>query len=114
MDLRLNLMRNFLQSRELKYKKKTQDRFDRLQRRLRKRRDDQIKTIRHNLKRDLRKLYTKYRDKQHLRKSAIIEQYDDSKPDLSALQIHFDEHPEKYEKLQKSLNKDFAERKYWI
>jgi len=112
MDLRLNLMRNFLKTRESKYEKKMQDRFDRLQQRLGKRRDDQIKTIRHNLKRDLRKLCTKYRNKQHFRKFDIIERYTDSKSDLSALQMYFDEHPEKHETLQKeSLNNNFAERK---
>ncbi|EZA46461.1 hypothetical protein X777_00135 [Ooceraea biroi] len=109
MNLRLKLMRNLLESRESKYKKKVQDRFARLEQRLGKRRDDQVKIIQQNLKRDLRKLCTKYRDKQRPRsKFDIIERYADSKSELYALQTHSGEH----ETLQGSLSKGFAEREY--
>lgn len=106
-------MRNFLQNRESKYEKKLQGRFSRLENKLDKYRDNQIKTIRHNLKRDLRKLHRKHRDTQQ-RKLDIIEQYIDPKSDLYAPQIRFGKHLQKqHETLQKQfLSESHVEREY--
>ncbi|XP_070516123.1 cilia- and flagella-associated protein 91 [Cardiocondyla obscurior] len=86
MDLRLDLMRDRLQNRELESEKKRQSRFTRLESKLSKGRDNQIKTIRHNLKRDLRKLCQKHRDKHQLCKLDIIEHHVDPRSDLYAPQ----------------------------
>jgi len=114
MDLRLNLMRDLLQSRESEYEKKVQGRFSRLENKLGKYRDNQIKTIRHNLKRDLRKLRKRHRNEQQPRKPDIIERHIDSKSDLYASQMRFDEHPQKrHEILQKQfLSEIHVEREY--
>lgn len=94
-------MRDLLQSRESEYEKKIQSRFSRLESKLSKCRDNQIKTIRHNLKRDLRKLHRKHRDKQQ---PDIIERHIDPKSDLYVPQMHFGEHPQRrHEILQKRL-----------
>ncbi|XP_011867141.1 PREDICTED: protein MAATS1-like [Vollenhovia emeryi] len=104
MDLRLNLMRDLLQNRESEHEKKMQGRFGRLESKLSKCRDGQIKTIRHNLKRDLRKLRMKHRDRRQPRKPDIIEQHIDPKSDLYAPQMRFGEHPQRrHETLQKQL-----------
>ncbi|XP_020291016.1 protein MAATS1-like isoform X2 [Pseudomyrmex gracilis] len=101
MDLRLNLMRNLLQSRESEREKKVRGRFNRLQEKLGKHRDDKVKNIRQNLKRDLRKLHKKYRDI-HPRKPDIIDQHIDPKSELYAPQMRLGEHPQRqHETLQK-------------
>lgn len=64
-------MKNLLQSRESQYKKKMKGRFNRLYNKLGKHRDDQVKTIRDNLKRNLRKLYKKYHDSQSCKPDTI-------------------------------------------
>ncbi|XP_018392737.1 PREDICTED: protein MAATS1-like [Cyphomyrmex costatus] len=103
MDLRLDLMRNLLQSRESKYEEKVQGRFSRLESKLSKYRDNQIKAIRYNLKRDLRKLHRKRNEKQSC-KPDIIERYIDPKSDLYAPQMRFGDHPQRrHEILQKQL-----------
>lgn len=114
MDLRLNLMRDLLQSRESEYKKKVQDRFNRLESKLGKCRDNQIKTIRHNLKRDLRKLRKSHRDVKQPCKPDIIERHIDPKSDLYAPQMRFGEHPQRrHETLQKQfITESYVERKY--
>jgi len=114
MNLRLNLMRDILQSRELEYEKKVQGRFNRLESKLGKYRDNQIKTIRHNLKRDLRKLRKRHRDEQQPRKPDIIERHIDPKSDLYAPQMRFGEHPQRrHETLQKQLLSEIhVEREY--
>lgn len=101
-------MRKILQRRDLQHKKKIQGRFNRLQDKLGKRRDEQVKIIRNNLKRDLRKLYRKHRDKQCFRRSDIIGQYSDSTSDLYAAQMYFGEHPQKQQEIspQQFLNVD--------
>lgn len=114
MDLRLNLMRDLLQNRESEYKKNMQGRFSRLENKLSKCRDNKVKIIRHNLKRDLRKLNRKHRDEQQPRKPDIIEQYIDPKSDLYAPQMRFGEHPQRrHEILQKQfLSESHVEREY--
>lgn len=106
-------MRDLLQSRESEYEKKIQGRFSRLENKLSKCRDSQIKTIRHNLKRDLRKLHRKHRDKQQP-KSDIIERHIDPKSDLYAPQMRFGEHPQRrHETLQKRfLSESLVQREY--
>ncbi|XP_018311695.1 protein MAATS1 [Mycetomoellerius zeteki] len=104
MDLRLDLMRNLLQSRESKYEEKVQGRFSRLESKLSKYRDTQIKAIRYNLKRDLRKLHKKHRNEHQSRKPDIIERHIDFKSDLYAPQMRFGEHPQRrHEILPKQL-----------
>jgi len=114
MDLRLDLMRNLLQSRESKYEKKVQGRFSRLRSKLSKYRDNQIKAIRYNLKRDLRKLHKKHRNEHQSRKSDIIERHIDLKSDLYAPQMRFGEHPQRrHEILPKQLSREYhIEREY--
>ncbi|XP_039311922.1 cilia- and flagella-associated protein 91 isoform X2 [Solenopsis invicta] len=107
MDLRLDLMRDLLQSRESEYEKKVQGRFSRLKSKLGKYRDNQIKSIRHNLKRDLRKLCKRHRNEQQPRKPDIIERHIDPKSDLYAPQMRFGEHPQRrHEILQKQLRSE--------
>lgn len=115
MDLRLNLMRDLLQDRESKYETKVQGRFNRLQDKLGKRRNDQVDTIRHDLKRNLRKLNKQHRDKQEPRKSDIIERLADPKSDLYAPQMRLGEHPERrHETLQKRfLSENCIDREYY-
>lgn len=104
MDLRLDLMRKLLQSRETEYVKKVQGRFGRLESRLGKCRDNQIKAIRHNLKRDLRKLHRRHRYEQQPRKPDIIERHIDPKSDLYVPQMRLGEHPQRrHEILQKQI-----------
>lgn len=107
-------MRDFLQSRESEYKKKMQSRFNRLESKLSKSRDNEIKTIRHNLKRDLRKLRRKHRDKQQSCKPDIIEHHIDPKSDLYIPQMRFGEHPQRrHEALQKRfLSESHIQREY--
>lgn len=116
MDLRLDLMRNFLRNRESEYEKKLQGRFSRLESKLGKCRDSQIKSIRHNLKRDLRKLRRRHRDEQQPRKPDIIERHIDPKSDLYAPQMRFGEHPQRrHEILQKRfLSESHVQREYII
>lgn len=107
MDLRLDLMRDLLQSRESKYEKKVQGHFSRLESKLGKYRDNRIKIIRHNLKRDLRKLRRRYHDEQQSRKPDIIERHIDPKSDLYAPQMRFGEHPQRrHEVLQKRFRSE--------
>ncbi|XP_012234678.1 cilia- and flagella-associated protein 91 isoform X2 [Linepithema humile] len=114
MDLRLNLMRNLLQDRESKYETKVRGRFNRLQDKLGKRRNDQVDTIRQNLKRNLRKLNKLHRDKQEPRKSDIIERLTDPKSDLYAPQMRLGEHSERrHETLRKRfLSESYIDREY--
>ncbi|XP_018355395.1 PREDICTED: protein MAATS1-like [Trachymyrmex septentrionalis] len=108
MDLRLDLMKNLLQNRESKYEKKVQGRFSRLESRLSKYRDNKIKAIRYNLKRDLRKLHKKHRNEYQSRKSDIIERHFDPKSDLYAPQMRFGEHPQRrHEILPKQLPSEY-------
>ncbi|XP_018370555.1 PREDICTED: protein MAATS1-like [Trachymyrmex cornetzi] len=108
MDLRLDLMRNFLQSRESKYEKKVQGRFSRLESKLSKYRDNKIKAIRYNLKRDLRKLHKKHHNEHQSRKPDIIERHIDPKSDLYAPQMRFGEHPQRrHEILPKQLPSEY-------
>ncbi|XP_012234679.1 cilia- and flagella-associated protein 91 isoform X4 [Linepithema humile] len=109
MDLRLNLMRNLLQDRESKYETKVRGRFNRLQDKLGKRRNDQVDTIRQNLKRNLRKLNKLHRDKQEPRKSDIIERLTDPKSDLYAPQMRLGEHSERR---HETLRKRFLSESY--
>lgn len=93
MDLRMDLMRSFSQSRESEYKEKLQGRFGRLHDKLKRRRDDQVKAIRRNLERDLRKLRGKRRDGQYPSKPDVIQQHADPKSELYAPQMRSGEHP---------------------
>ncbi|XP_015188803.1 PREDICTED: protein MAATS1-like [Polistes dominula] len=63
MDMRLQLMKKISRSKESKYNEKIENRFKRLKNNLGTRRDDKIKIIRQNLKRDLRKLHKLHHDK---------------------------------------------------
>lgn len=113
MDLRLKLMKDFSQNRESIYKKKLQGRFGRLQDKLRKCRDDRVNSIKHNLDRDLRKLYRKQCDRRQPRKLDIIEQHSDPKSDLYAPQLRFGEDPgRRHETLPKQYLSDYIEREY--
>lgn len=114
MDSRLRLMKDLSRNRDSIYERKLQSRFGRLQDRLKKRQDDRVDSIRHNLERDLRKLYRKQCSKRQLHKFDIIKQHSEPKFDLYTPQMHFGKHPrERYETLQKQfLNKSYIEREY--
>lgn len=107
-------MRNILQSDELQYKKKVKSRFNRLQNKLRKHRDDQVKTIRNILKRSLRKLYRKHCNNQLSCKFDIIERHICLESDLYESQMHrYSEHSQgRHEKLEQFLNESYIEREY--
>ncbi|EFN80768.1 AMY-1-associating protein expressed in testis 1 [Harpegnathos saltator] len=112
MDLRLKLMRDFSRNYDSVYKRKLQSRFCRLQDRLRKRRDNQVNSIRHNLERDLRKLCRKQCDRQKPFKLDIIEQHSDPKFDLYAPQLRFGRCARRrHEMLRKQfLSEDYIEQ----
>lgn len=113
MDLRLNLMRNLLQSDESQYRKKVKSRFNRLQNKLRQHRDNQVNTIRHNLKRNLRKLYRKHSNNQQFRKFDVIERHTCLESNLYESQIHcYNEHSQKRHEKLELLNENYIERKY--
>lgn len=107
-------MRSLLQDRESEYETKVQGRFSRLQDKLGKRRNDQVDTIKHNLKRNLRKLDKQHREKQEPRKSGIIERLTVPKSDLYAPQMRLGEHLERrHETLQKRfLSETYIDREY--
>ncbi|XP_014485306.1 PREDICTED: protein MAATS1-like isoform X2 [Dinoponera quadriceps] len=108
MDLRLRLMKDFSRNRDSVYKKKLQGRFGRLQDKLKKRRDDRVNSIRHDLERDLRKLYRKQCGRRP-RKLDVIERHSDPK---SSPQICFREHPQRrHEALRKQFSgEDYVEQ----
>lgn len=113
MDLRLNLMRNFLQNNELQYKRKVKSRFNRLQNKLRKHRDDQVNITRNNLKRNLRKLYRKHCNNQQSCKFDIIERHICLEFDFYESQMHrYSEYSQGHKKLEQFLNESYVERKY--
>ncbi|EFN72164.1 hypothetical protein EAG_03333 [Camponotus floridanus] len=112
MDLRLNLMRNLLQNDESQYKKKVKSHFNRLQNKLRKHRDNQVKTIRQHLKRNLRKLYRKHCNNQQSRKFDIIERHNCLESNLHESQMHrYSKHSQRrHEKLERFLNETYIEQ----
>ncbi|XP_026667377.1 cilia- and flagella-associated protein 91-like [Ceratina calcarata] len=95
MDYRLELMDELTRSREHEKQKKIQDRFDRLTNLLSMRRDKQVDSIKHKLRRELRKLHKKYREKQLPFKRDIIREHADPASELYAPQIRHGEHPQR-------------------
>ncbi|KAI4501230.1 hypothetical protein M0802_003603 [Mischocyttarus mexicanus] len=75
MDLRLQLMKKMLRSKEYKHNEKIENRFKRLKNNLGAHRDEKLKVIRQNLKRDLRKLHKLHHDKCQLQKKDSIKSY---------------------------------------
>lgn len=77
MDYRLELMDEISKSCEYKKKIKVQGRFDRLKDFLCRRRDNEVNNVKHNLRRELRKLRKKHQQKQQPGKRNIIEEHAD-------------------------------------
>ncbi|KAK2584548.1 hypothetical protein KPH14_006917 [Odynerus spinipes] len=92
MDMRLQLMDKLSRSRENKHNEKIQNRFKRLKNNLGMHRDEKISVIRHNLKRDLRKLYKLHCNKYQLQKKDIIQSYINRTSELTTSQLQFEKH----------------------
>ncbi|XP_076244918.1 cilia- and flagella-associated protein 91 [Calliopsis andreniformis] len=106
MDYRLELMEEITKSREYEREKKVQGRFDRLKNFLSERRDREVNNIKHNLKRELRKLRKKHQHKQQGKRD-IIEEHADPASELYAPQMRHGENPQRrHEVIRKDLLKD--------
>ncbi|KAL2727650.1 cilia- and flagella-associated protein 91-like [Vespula maculifrons] len=102
MDLRLQLMEKLTHSKECKYNENMQNRFKRLKNDLGMYRDEKIKVIRQNLKRDLRKLHKLHYDKKQLQKRDTIQSYINHASKLYRSQLNFEKYsPEQYRKMKK-------------
>ncbi|KAG7201665.1 hypothetical protein KM043_004395 [Ampulex compressa] len=107
MDYRLKLMHEITETRECEQYKKISGRFSRLRDNLCKRREKQVEGIRHTLRRELRKLQKKHKDKRQYKKRDIVEEYADPASEVYAPQMRFGEHPKRrHEMLQKALLKE--------
>ncbi|KOC68314.1 AMY-1-associating protein expressed in testis 1 [Habropoda laboriosa] len=103
MDYRLELMNEITKSREYEKQRKIQDRFDRLKNFLFTRRDKEIGSIKHNLRRELRKLYKKHQQQQPVKRD-IIKEHADPSSEVYAPQMRYGEHPQRrHEIIQKEL-----------
>ncbi|XP_078049895.1 cilia- and flagella-associated protein 91 isoform X2 [Augochlora pura] len=104
MDYRLQLMDEITKSREAEKEMKIQDRFYRLKDFLSKRRDKHIHSIRHNLRRELRKLQKKHFEKSHPIERDIIKEHADPASKIYAPQMRYGEDPKRrHEVIQKKL-----------
>lgn len=97
-------MEEISKSHEHKKEEKLQGRFDRLKKFLFERRDKEIHSVQHNLRRELRKLHRKHQQKQQPFKHDIIKEYADLSSELYAPQMRYGEHPKRrHEIIQKEL-----------
>lgn len=114
MDYRLELMNEISKSYEYEKQKKIQDRLDRLTNLLSLRRDKEINSIKHKLRRELRKLYKRYQEKSQPLKHDIIEEHANPSSELYAPKMRYGEHPQRrHEIIEKELlGESFIESKY--
>ncbi|XP_076379821.1 cilia- and flagella-associated protein 91 isoform X2 [Megalopta genalis] len=106
MDYRLQLMDEITKSHEAEKEEKIQGRFHRLKDFLSKRRDKHIHSIRHNLRRELRKLQRKHFEKSHPVERDIIKEHADPASEVYAPQMRYGEDPKRrHEVIQKKLLK---------
>ncbi|CAL7946256.1 unnamed protein product [Xylocopa violacea] len=104
LNYRQELMDEITKSREYKKQESIQDRFDRLVILLSTRRDKEINSIRHKLRRELRKLYKRHQEKNKPFKRDIIKEHADPSSQLYAPQMRYGEHPQRrHEVIQKDL-----------
>ncbi|XP_014611744.1 PREDICTED: protein MAATS1-like [Polistes canadensis] len=102
MDLRLQLMKKISRSKESKHNEKIENRFKRLKNNLGTHRDEKIKVIRQNLKRDLRKLHKLHHDKSQLQKKDTIKSYINRVSECFRSQLDVEKYsPEKLRKMKK-------------
>lgn len=101
-------------SRECEKQKKVQNCFDRLKNVLSKRRDKEINIIKHNLRRELRKLHKKYLQKQQPIKRNIIKKHADLASEIYAPQMRYGEHPQRRHEVirKKLLRESYIESKH--
>ncbi|CAK9806052.1 Cilia- and flagella-associated protein 91 [Anthophora quadrimaculata] len=103
MDYRLELMNEITKSREYEKQIKLEGRFYRLNSFLFARRDKKIDSIKHNLRRELRKLYKKHQQQQPVKRD-IIKEHADPSSEIYAPQMRYGEHPQRrHEVIQKEL-----------
>ncbi|KOX70777.1 AMY-1-associating protein expressed in testis 1 [Melipona quadrifasciata] len=102
-DYRLELMNEISKSREHEKEKKIQDRLDRLRNFLFVRKNKEINSIKHKLRRELRKLY-KRQQKTEPFKRDIIKEHTNPSSELYAPQMRYGEHPKRrHEVIDKEL-----------
>lgn len=107
MDLRLQLMEKLSQSKEYKHNENIQNRFKCLINDLGIYRDEKIKVIRQNLKRDLRKLHKLHYDKKQLQKRDTIQSYINHASKLYRSQLHFEKYsPGQFRKMKKQSSRN--------
>ncbi|XP_043592074.1 cilia- and flagella-associated protein 91-like isoform X2 [Bombus pyrosoma] len=103
-DYRLELMDKISKSQEYEKEKKIQGRLDRWTNFLSIRRDKEINSIKHKLRRELRKLYKRQQQKSQPYKRDIIKEHDDPSSELYAPQMRYGEHPQRrHEVIEKEL-----------
>ena len=100
--------------REYEKEKKIQDRLDRLTNLLFVRKNKEINSIRHKLRRELRKLYKRQQQKSEPFKRDIIKEHSNPSSELYAPQMRYGEHPKRrHEVIEKeSLGETCIESKY--
>ncbi|XP_053989184.1 cilia- and flagella-associated protein 91-like isoform X1 [Hylaeus volcanicus] len=104
MDYRFELMSEISKSLECEKRKKAQDRFNRLKIVLSDRRDKEVNSIKHNLRRELRKLRKTHHQKQRPARHDIIKEHADAASEIYAPQMRYGEHPQRrHEVIQKEL-----------
>ena len=91
MNLRMELARKLMETRNHDLGEKKEDRFRKLRNDLGQRRDKEIRNIRHKFRRELRKLATKHRCKtgKRYRRPDIIKLHADRASELYAPQMRF-------------------------
>nr|XP_031839424.1 cilia- and flagella-associated protein 91-like [Nomia melanderi] len=109
MDYRLELMDKIAKSHEAEKEKKIEDRFHRLKNVLSKHKDEKINSIRHNLRRELRKLHKKHYQTSRPIKCDIIIEHADPASEIYAPQMRNGEHPQRrHAVIDKKLLKESA------
>ncbi|XP_017765975.1 PREDICTED: protein MAATS1-like, partial [Eufriesea mexicana] len=104
MDYRLELMDKISVSHEHEKQKRIQGRLDRLKNNLCMHRNKEVNSIKHKLRRELRKLYKKHQQRSQPFKHNIIEEHANPSSELYAPQMHCGEHPkQRHEVIEKEL-----------
>lgn len=97
-------MNEISKSQEYEKEKKIQGRLDRWTNFLSIRRDKEINSIKHKLRRELRKLYKRQQQKSQPFERDIIKEHDDPSSELYAPQMRYGEHPQRrHEVIEKEL-----------
>lgn len=107
-------MSEISKSREYEKENKIQDRLDRLTNLLFVRKNKEINSIKHKLRRELRKLYKRQQQKSEPFKRDIIKEHTDPSSELYAPQMRYGEHPKRrHEVIEKeSLGETYIESKH--